>query len=792
VTAVERPDLRLLPPALSAELVAWQGYRLGATALLASAALLGAVAGVLVARPGAGRAAAAAVCACTAGIAAVTGLHLAARASGPVPGLAREQASVAVVATVLDDPRTVAPRPGTRPGPPLVVVRLRVEELEARGRVHRLSEDVVLLSSDRHWLSLLPSQRVRSEGRLRAAQPGDDVAAVVSGRGPPRVLSGPSRVQRVAGSLRQGLRDAVRPLPADERGLLPGLVVGDVSRLDPALSDDFRAVGLTHLVAVSGTNCSIVAGAVLLLAARLRLGLRARPALAGLALVGFAVLARPSPSVLRASVMGAVGLLALATGTRRAALPALCGAVLVLLALSPELAGSAGFALSVLATGGLLLLAGPWTAALARVLPGRTPTWVAGAVAVPAAAQAVCGPVIVALSAQLGLLSVPANLLAAPAVAPATVAGVLAALLAPVCLPAAQAVAWVGYLPSAWMVAVARTGAHLPGATLPWPGGTRGALLLSAASLAALLLLPSVRVRRTLLAGSTGAAVALTGVGALAPAWPPAGWFMVTCDVGQGDAHVLAVGPSTAVVVDAGPDPAGVDGCLRRLHVTRIPVVVLTHLHADHVDGLPGVLRGRQVGLALTGPLEDPPEQHRAVVAQLAAAHVPLTEPGLGEVREVGPLRWQVLAPARVYRGTRSDPNNSSLVLRVEVGGTRVLLTGDVEPEAQRDLLDRGVDLSADVLKVPHHGSDHQEPAFLDAVGAAVTLTSVGRDNSYGHPSAATLGRLMGDGARSFRTDEDGDIALVHREGRLLVVARRGRGTVAPAAPTALVGPWTP
>jgi competence protein ComEC len=113
-------------------------------------------------------------------------------------------------------------------------------------------------------------------------------------------------------------------------------------------------------------------------------------------------------------------------------------------------------------------------------------------------------------------------------------------------------------------------------------------------------------------------------------------------------------------------------------------------------------------------------------------------------------------------------------VLRVEAGATTLLLTGDVEPEAQRDLVRRGVNLRADVLKVPHHGSRHQDPAFLRAVGAAVVVTSVGAENDYGHPSAPVLDALQGAGARSFRTDLDGDVALAHRAGRLVVVGRSG------------------
>lgn len=696
MTPEEPPDFRLVPSAAAVWLVTWQGHRLPVVVLLAAGPLLAALAFVLLLRRTTHGPWAAAVCGCTAAAAVITGLTVSAQTSGPVVELARQETAVVVTGTLLDDPHVAATRPGVVGRVPLVVVPLRVRTLTAHGHTYELSGRVVLLSSDRHWLGLLPSQSVRSEGRLRASEPGDDAVAVVSGRGPPVVLSPPSPVQRVAGRLREGLRSAVAPLPSAEAGLLPGLVVGDTSRLDQGLAVDFQAVGLTHLVAVSGTNCTVVVAAVLLLASRLGLGLRARPVVAAAALVGFAVLARPSPSVLRAVLMGGISLLALGTGTRRSAVPALCTAVLALLLAVPGMAGNAGFALSVLATAGLLVLAPPWTAALS----GHMPTWLAGAIAVPAAAQAACGPVVAALSGQVGLLSVPANLLAAPAVAPATIAGVLAALTAPVCLPLAQALAWVGWLPTALLVRLARTGAGLPGAVLPWQSGGAGALLLALATAGGLLVLVFDRLRRTLLVGSTSAAVAVAGMAVLQPSWPPTGWFFVACDVGQGDGLVLRTGRGQAVVVDTGPDPAAMDACLRRLHVDVVPVVVLTHMHADHVDGLPGVLRGRRVGSILVGPLDEPRERYDAVLREAATAGVVVSQPGLGEVRIVGPVRWEVLAPARVYRGTDSDPNNSSLVLRVDDDGTRLLLTGDAEPEAQRDLLERGVDLRADVLEV--------------------------------------------------------------------------------------------
>jgi len=359
--------------------------------------------------------------------------------------------------------------------------RLRADEMSGRVVVFARASD---FGSETGGVTsgVMVGQPVRFTARINRPVRHDLTVAVLNASGRP-TMGTAGAVERAAHAVRSRFAAAVRDaLPAEQAAMLPALVLGDTSAVTTETGREFRAAGMTHLTAVSGANVTIVCMAVLF-SARL-IGPRAAVVLAAVALVAFVIVVQPTASVLRAAVMGAIALAGMLSSRRRQAIPALSATVLVLLAVAPHLAVDVGFALSVLATAALVVIAPVWS----RRLVGRGwPKPLADAFAVAWAADVVTAPLVAGISGRVSLVAAGANLAVAPVIAPITVLGSAAAVLCLVWLAGAQLLIHFTGPELWWVLHVAHWAAAVPAATVPVPAGVPGVLLVGGATVLVLL-----------------------------------------------------------------------------------------------------------------------------------------------------------------------------------------------------------------------------------------------------------------------------------------------------------------
>jgi competence protein ComEC len=566
-------------------------------------------------------------------------------------------------------------------------------------------------------------------------------------------------------------------LPPVSGALFEGLLIGERRQLPPTLVADFRTAGVFHILAISGFNVGLVAGAVILLLRLLRMPSRASAAVALAALVGFAAVVGGQPSVLRATVMAGLVLAGRLLGRESGAWNSLGAALLVLLAWEPGALTDPGLQLSFAATAGILHLAPP----IRDGLPARWPRSLRVAVAVSAGAQLAVTPLMLLHWSQLSLIGVAANLLVVPLAALLTTLGLLAVVLAAASETVAHAVfqsLWVLLLGLRVLVQVIAT---VPGAVIHLPAPHPLALVAGGAALT-LLGWATARWQRWFVAGLAAVAIVAT----VAATWPDGRLHVTVLDVGQGDA-ILVRGPDgRALLVDTGGGGPGrfdrgeriVLPALHRAGIRRLAALALTHGDPDHAGGLTSLLESIPIDAVWVPAGTEEAGWQRPI----EAAGVPRLSLARGDRMWLGPLLVRVLHPPRAGPGQApwvSDVNNASLVLRIEWGLAAALLTGDAELPVEADTLAAGLPLSAPILKVGHHGSRHASTTpFLAAVGPRLAVVSVGTRNPFGHPSPAVLARLTAAGATVYRTDYDGAVEITSDAAHLWV-----RRWAAPDAP---------
>ena len=579
------------------------------------------------------------------------------------------------------------------------------------------------------------------------------------------VVSAPENTQGILNALRANYVASLSGLTPDSKTLVAGLAIGEISALSPELEEQMRIVSLTHLVAVSGSNCAIVVGMVYLIAVSLRFGRAGRTVISLAALGLYVLLIGPDPSVLRAGVMAASVIVMIALGRRTWALNALAIAAIILLVADPWLAVEFGFGLSVLATAGILLLA----PAMAEKLSSRMPVPLALGLSVTLAAQLFCLPLLMQLQPGLPTYSVIANLLAGPMVAPVTVLGMIALVLTPVAPPLVSMVSWVASL-GTWVIeAVAIFFSGLPVAYFPWATGWPATILsvLLIFAVAAWLRSDSVRIKQLGIGALVVVAVATISVPAaseiLPKSWPLRNWTLVACDVGQGDAFVIQSQGRTAII-DVGSDDELINRCLAELKISRIDLLVLSHFDFDHVGGIRGAIENRTVSTSIISGFPDDRPATKEALDLLAKrkARLITAEPTISG--KLGEFAWRILAPSKEATEAK-DSNDASVVMIFSSPDYDLLLLGDLGEAGQQRIKNSatGILSRSDkplILKVSHHGSNDQSAALHESLRPELAVISVGEQNGYGHPGKQLLDLLARSGSQVLRTDQHGSLAI--------------------------------
>jgi len=587
--------------------------------------------------------------------------------------------------------------------------------------------------------------RIRAEGFIHRGDRGELSLTVKS----PRLMTYTGALSPYApAAWNRMLASRIRPLAREhstEVALVEALALGRAERLDDAVRDDYKRGGTYHLLVFSGLQIAIAAGFIALLLRWLH-----APRTSDWSLLIFAIVAPlfigPTASVSRASI--GVGVYALTRILRRpTTLENLwCVAALLRLMIAPDDLSDAAFALTYAGAGALLFI-------------GKTATrgrWLVCA----AAAELAVTPLTLFHFHQYALGGSVMTLLLTP-----LVVAMLVVSIAICIVPSVPLLALLGALHRLCTL-LNRIAAPTSGFFAAPPAVAIGSGLLLA--LAAIALLRGRWRAMAIGASLTIPTIAAIVIATRAPASPQ----LTVLDVGQGDSLLLRE-RDKIILIDGGgrlEDERFGESTLLPLLADRgvrhVDIVVLTHVHPDHCGGLPAVVSRMPVGEVWVAPRRFGGDCAERLIEACSRAVVPMRYVRSGYARRIGGIELRALFADTAFK--HAPENNASLVLQVRAGPMRLLLTGDIEREAEAELAP--LFANATVLKVPHHGSrSSTTAALLDCVRPRVALISCGRHNIFGHPHPSVVEALAARGIRTWRTDRSGTVVVELREGHLVV-----------------------
>lgn len=530
-------------------------------------------------------------------------------------------------------------------------------------------------------------------------------------------------------------------LPAPYDAILLSIIFGSKASPVPySIQDDFRRAGVIHTLVVSGQQVSLILGLCATIFKSFKLPLPLNFLLSTAANLTFMIMTGAGASIVRSSIMAEIALVGMLIDRQRDAIISLFVSAVIMLIINYEYLFDIGFQLSFLATWALIYLAPK----IEKII--KSPI-----LAVSLAPIIATTPIIAYNFCQINIISIISNIIIVPIVEVLVLLGFITTILGAMFLPFAQILNYSNLMILKGLLLFVQFFANIPFSQMfvsqfsfVWVICYFAVLfLILRRSSAKLIILVVICAFSWSFASGSSTSLRQNEL------------KVTFFDVGQGDSILVQTPSHKNMLIDAGS--RYVSTYLHKLGVKTLDLVILTHPHADHICGIDRIIREINIKEIIDNGTIYESYYYKNYMNLLKENKIKLLTGAYGQVIDFGDG-----AVGTILKGNiNSTTNNNSVVLRLVYGDVSFLFTGDTEREGEENMLERGLNLKSDILKVGHHGSSTStSQPFLDAVVPRTAVISVGAGNKFYHPNTPTISRLRTAGIEIFRTDQRGTITV--------------------------------
>lgn len=587
-------------------------------------------------------------------------------------------------------------------------------------------------------------------------------------------------------SIQNSILDSFKKLlPREHFGIILGMVIGDTFYISDEIEDAFKNSGITHLLAVSGSNVSYIILVTKFLFDKI-FGKRISNYITIVMVILFIFISGATPSVVRAGVMAIILIMSEILSKQPSILSTIATSAIIILIYNPITICDVGFILSFGGTLGIILLNDSiknyFTKKFSILENNKVFIFFLDIFTVTISAQIILLPVMCYYFNTISIISIFTNLLVGPFVGIITILGLIMYVLSLISISLAQVVSYSLYILVSIIILISKLCSKIPYANLLLPTPTLYIVIIYYLMVFKLFCKIS-HTHNAMLKKCINILIILLVVIIIILNVLPKDYIEVNMiDVGQGDSILVKTNNYNILVDGGGSENSNYDVGNQilvpyLLDNTNgiIDIMFISHFHEDHAEGCISVLEKLKVRKIIIGPQPKNTELLLEVLQIAKEKKIPIIDLKEGDRIILDNVKFEMISPKKII--DNNDLNNNSMVIRMKYVETEMLFTGDIEKEAESSIIEKittrnkEYKLNVDILKVAHHGSKTSSSAkFLEKIKPKIAIISLGKNNKFGHPNEEVIKRLEELHCEILRTDESGEISLkIYKTGKIKI-----------------------